>query len=250
MQYKSLSIDLDTAIHLVNVHYSAYLEKDPEGIYWSGSHEPLLVRGDLYRYFHCDKVTGTQVPYDLSQGLPTQAVYAEFDGQVRVLVPQCLVQKKGMISTQAIIPNVAACVVLAVIGDYIRHSVNSPYRALDDFNLYQFMVDDEALAELALAQSGVFGINHDSAVNLLNREGMELNDLGIAVGDEVGKHIHRSCQNVITQISDFIGPHVDMTYETRIVGTVLTLTQGLDYRAALWLHQQEQVRLNQDHAPE
>jgi hypothetical protein len=186
MQYKSLSIDLDTAVHLVNVHYSAYLEKDPEGIYWSGSHEPLLVRGDLYRYFHYDKTLG-EVPYDLSQGLPTKAVYAEVNAQPRVMVPQCLVQKKGLLSTQAIIPNVATCVVLAVIGDYIRHSVNSPYQQQEDFNLYQFMVDDEALAELALAQSGVFGINHDSAVNLLNRDGITLNDLGIAVGDEVGK---------------------------------------------------------------
>jgi hypothetical protein len=249
MQYKSLSIDLDTAVHLVNVHYSAYLEKDPEGIYWSGSHEPLLVRGDLYRYFHYDKTLG-EVPYDLSQGLPTKAVYAEVNAQPRVMVPQCLVQKKGLLSTQAIIPNVATCVVLAVIGDYIRHSVNSPYRQQEDFNLYQFMVDDEALAELALAQSGVFGINHDSAVNLLNRDGITLNDLGIAVGDEVGKHIHRSCQSVIAQIGEFIGPHVDMLYETRIVGTVLTITQGLDYRASLWLRQQEQDRLNKDHAPE
>jgi hypothetical protein len=260
--YKRMSIDLRELSDRLHTLFGVCMKAPEPGLYYDGAFTPLIT--DFSRgYYYLDPKTRAPVAVkaeDFASGkINGQAVYLDHIGRT-VIVPKgmwglhlCGGEYEQSPGASSRLPT-AGLIAEAAICDQIRRKVNSPFYPYRVFDAREHLVDSASLAQLALSPHGWLGIDNARYIKMLTSSNAMIDeatrvtvmrDIGISVEDEIDIQINRACDTVWRQIEEFIGVHVDNLYTYRIVGKVMVIEQGMDYRAQAYLQEQESRLLNQ-----
>jgi hypothetical protein len=245
--YKTINLEIQDYVHRLHVHYEQFLKPGPLGLYLPFSHTPSFDQADeeggaLY-YTLNDK--GDYVAWLFETGYPDKGLWSlGTQGNFKQVLGALRKGQRRPYLMQPDLPYAATCIVDLVANEYIRNIVRSPHAVnLAGREVQDYLIAPDALIDAVIASRHVRLLTTYTAICGQNKP--DSHKLAQArVEEEIAKGMRSVCNQLLTQIAAFVGPHVHNTYQCRVIGNVLHLVQGEDYRALQWQQEQLQKEYN------
>ncbi len=238
--YKSIKLNIDAVADLIEMRCGDFLNPAPEGLYYEGQLDPVMMRGEHYIWVDKDD---NVYPIEHVDRLPVGAVgiYRNSVNPANIVAWQCMLKSPmRMWSATPTLPYKGMYSVLACAGEYI-HDLTGHGKGDGYVDIWDTLLNIEQIEAIAM-QNNVLGLNvqklqqwkHSGVINA-----------GEYVGERVISQIRRHTRPIYNQIMEFIGPHVHNVYSACLKGGELYIEQREDWRALEWERYQMQLALAQ-----
>jgi len=235
--YKSMCINVDAIAELIEMRCGHFLTPAPEGLYYEGILNPVIVRGEQYVYV---TDSGQVKPLEHIDHLPADAVsiYRQLSyPSTPIVSPQMLKSPGRMWSPIPTLPYRGMYAILACGREYIQ-DITSHGAYDDNGDVWDTLLAVDQLEAVA-RQSDVLRLDLDKLTKW-SRSGAV--NIGEYIGERVIGMIRRHTRPVYERILDFVGPHVDNIYTVNFKGAELFIEQKTDWRAIAWETHQLQLQ--------